>query len=424
TRVIPVGLNALFNAQSLKGLLSQFQRLEDRIIIRGDVERLRALAKIGTLVFVPTHSSHMDSLLLGWALEQSGLPPVTYGAGKNMFRRPLTAFFLRNLGAYKVDRRLRHSLYKDVLKQVSQLFLEMGFHSLFFPGGTRTRSGRVEQHLKLGLMGSALTAYTQSLIEGRPQQVFVVPVTINYHLVLEAETLVGDYLRTDGRQRYIIDEDEFSDLGKVTRFALNTMGMDNPLCINFAPPMDCFGNDVDRDGISHDRQGRAVDPTTYVLRNGSAIHDDARDREYVRFLGERVADRFLKANVVFSIHVVARAIFALLKFRHGRWDLYNTIRFGRGEFVGFEELQAWVERLMTLLRVDADAGNVELGALVERASATQLIDEACRYFTMYHSSPLIVRRGKGIELNNLSLLFYYSNRVRGYDYERRLEEQR
>ena len=29
----------------------------------------------------PTHSSNMDSVVLGWSLQRAALPPVTYGAG-------------------------------------------------------------------------------------------------------------------------------------------------------------------------------------------------------------------------------------------------------------------------------------------------------------------------------------------------------
>ena len=68
-----------------------------------------------------------------------GLPPTTYGAGKNLFSNPFISFFMRNLGAYRVDRRLRFELYKDVLKEYSTVLLEHGYHSLFFPGGTRCR---------------------------------------------------------------------------------------------------------------------------------------------------------------------------------------------------------------------------------------------------------------------------------------------
>ena len=74
----------------------------------------------------------------GFGLMRAGLPPTTYGAGKNLFTNPFISFFMRNLGAYRVDRRLRFELYKDVLKEYSTVLLEHGYHSLFFPGGTRS----------------------------------------------------------------------------------------------------------------------------------------------------------------------------------------------------------------------------------------------------------------------------------------------
>src|SRR5690606_23791415 len=161
----------------------------------------------------PTHSSNMDSIVLGFALREAMLPPVTYGAGKNLFSNPFISFFMHNLGAYRVDRRLKFALYKDVLKEYSTVLLERGFHSLFFPGGTRNRSNRVEDHLKLGLLGTGLAAYRNSLRAGAPsRRIYVVPATINYRLVLEAETLIEDYLEETGRSRYIIEDDEFSRL--------------------------------------------------------------------------------------------------------------------------------------------------------------------------------------------------------------------
>jgi glycerol-3-phosphate O-acyltransferase len=420
TRVIPVGLNALFNANRPTQMFSKVRQLGDRIVVQGETERLRKLSRIGTLVYTPTHSSNMDSILLGWSLDHAGLPPVTYGAGKNLFRQPLTAFFMHNLGAYKVDRRLRHSLYKEVLKTVSQLLLERGYHSLFFPGGTRSRSGHVEQKLKLGLLGSALEAFVESAIRGTPQRIFVVPMTINYHLVLEAETLVSDFLRADGRQRYIIEDDEFSEVGRVVRFAMNVMTMDTPIAIHYGEPLDPFGNKVDEYGQSHDSQGRRVDPYGYVLGETGPAHDESRDREYTRHLGKQVGDSFIRNNVVCSIHLVSLALLYILGERHSSWDLYRTIRFGRGEFVAKDELSTTVMRLLTIARKAAAAGNVRLGANVAAGSASRLIDEAIRYFTMYHTTPLVKRRGNGIELAHLPLLFYYSNRARGYGFEREL----
>jgi glycerol-3-phosphate O-acyltransferase len=167
--------------------LTNLGDLSGKVVIDGPLDHIRACADRGTLVVTPTHSSNMDSVVFGWSLHRAGLPPCTYGAGKNLFTNPFISFFMHNLGAYRVDRRLTHALYKDVLKTYSQVLLERGYHSLFFPGGTRSRSGAVEKKLKLGLLSTALAAYQAQLTRGEPQKrIYVVPATINYAITLEA----------------------------------------------------------------------------------------------------------------------------------------------------------------------------------------------------------------------------------------------
>src|SRR5206468_3154184 len=194
--------------------LAALQSLDQRVTVEGELDVVRACAERGTLVVTPTHSSNMDSPAIGLGLLRAGLPPTTYGAGKNLFTNPFISFFMRNLGAYRVDRRLKFELYKDVLKEYSTVLLEHGYHSLFFPGGTRSRSNLVEKQLKLGLLGTTVTAYKNLVREGKPnKRLYIVPATINYRLVLEAETLIDDYLAETGKSRYIITDDEFSRVG-------------------------------------------------------------------------------------------------------------------------------------------------------------------------------------------------------------------
>src|SRR6185312_15172459 len=159
--------------------LGALHALDGRVVVQGPTETIDALSRIGTLIFTPTHLSNLDSVVFGFALERAGLPPATYGAGKNLFTNPVLSFFMHNLGAYRVDRRLKHALYKDVLKTYSCVLIERGYHSLFFPGGTRSRSGGVERRLKLGLAGSAMEAYARTLLAGpgKERRIFFVPAT-------------------------------------------------------------------------------------------------------------------------------------------------------------------------------------------------------------------------------------------------------
>ena len=81
-----------------------------------------------------------------------------YGAGMVLFNMSIFSYFMDSLGAYKVDRRKKHLLYLETLKTYSTESLVRGCHSLFYPGGTRSRSGSINQNLKLGLLSSAFEA--------------------------------------------------------------------------------------------------------------------------------------------------------------------------------------------------------------------------------------------------------------------------
>ncbi|MCO4761036.1 MAG: 1-acyl-sn-glycerol-3-phosphate acyltransferase [Myxococcales bacterium] len=423
TRVLPVGLSALLNAQSVESVLGKYRSLSERIIIEGATAHLRQLAEIGTLVVVPTHTSNLDSIAVGWGLDESGLPPVTYGAGKNLFSNPLTSFFMHNLGAYKVDRRIRHGIYKQVLKCYSEVLLERGYHSLFFPGGTRCRSNEVETHLKLGLMGTALKAYTNNLMNNRPKpKVFICPLTINYHLVLEGETLIGEHLRTDGGKRYIIEDDEFADLSKIYQFASKTMGMEYTIYLRFGEPMDPFGNPVDIAGISRDPHERPIDIERYLWTDGEVQPDAARDRAYTVECGHAVARSFKRNTVAVSSSFLAAVLFAALKDAYPHLDLYRLLRVVKGELVPNEAVFGRAERLQARLRKLARARKICLGHDVEGLGTADLIERGGEVLSMYHTPPVIRRVSNGFEIGNPELLLFYANRLANYGLESVLHE--
>lgn len=431
TRMLPLGLSFLFKAQDLKDLPNRFVRLyhelqnlrdlTERVVIEGHTDTLGKLADQGTLIVVPTHSSNMDSILMGWSLYESGLPPVTYGAGKNLFTNPLTSFFMHNLGAYKVDRRLKHDLYKTVLKTYSQVLLERGYHSLFFPGGGRCRSNVVEDHLKLGLMGTAISAYIHNLLHyGAERPLYICPVTINYNLVLEAESLIKDHLREEGGRRYFLAEDEFNQISTIARFVMNTMRMDSTTILRFGRPMDPFGNLVRADGHSYDRRGRRVDPTSYVRssKTGEITYDETRDREYTRHTGRRVAEAFRKNTVLMPTQIVAYVLFELLRERFPKFDVYELLRLATGEVIPWHRIESVLERTLRELRDKEHRGELHLSPEAKDGDPASLQDSGIDTLTMYHVPGAVERMGDGVLLNKLDLLYYYGNRVRTYDLDR------
>ncbi len=403
--------------QTVKHLHRAFDlsAMDDRILVQGPTRELRKLAERGTLIHVPTHLSNLDSVVFGFAMERAGLPPATYGAGKNLFTNPVLSYFMHNLGAYRVDRRLRHTLYKDVLKTYSCVLIEQGYHSLFFPGGTRSRSGGVERRLKLGLAGTGVEAFARTAEQGDPQRVFFVPATINYLLTLEAETLIDDFLQEEGKARYIIDDDESTRLSRVASFVNKLAGMDGAVVVRFSQPLDCFGNAVDEEGQSHDAHGRRVDPLSYVLGPGDVVRrDPARDAQYTRELGEVICAAFKRDTVVMSTHLVASAAFDHLRQTvgsSGAGDLFAVLRHKDDVSVPRAQLAADVERLRDRVRDLASRNEIVLAPSLDRASGNSIVEAALRAFSGYHSSPVLEPRGADLVLEDTRLLFYYQNRL-------------
>lgn len=418
TRLLPPVVTYLLYPRKLATLIKtpseliSLRALEDKVQIEGPLEKLRSVTQRGTVVYVPTHLSNMDSIVFGYALERAGLPPATYGAGKNLFSNPILSFFMHNLGAYKVDRRLQHALYKDVLKTYSCVLLEEGYHSLFFPGGTRSRSGGIERKLKLGLVGSALEAYTRTVRAGRERRIFFVPATINYLVTLEAETLIEDYLSEAGKGRFIIEDDESTRLGRVGAFVQKLLGMEGSVVIRFGEPMDPFGNRVDERGDSFDRRGRRVDASSYVRGgDGEAVLDPVRDAQYTRELGEEIIDAYERDTVIMSTHVVAAACFERLRRAAPRQDLFSIIRQRDVLCIPRDELAAQVKEIRDELTKLRQAGRVQLGQFIASASGGDIVERAVRAFAGHHTHPVLTPRKEGLVLGDPTLLFYYQNRL-------------
>ena len=385
--------------------------LERVLKVQGDLEHLRHLQNEGSLVFVPTHSSNLDSIVLSQALEISGLPPVVYGAGKNLFTNPIISFFMHNLGAYRVDRRIRVSLYKDILKLYSQVMIERGYHSLFFPGGTRSRSGMIERRLKLGLLGSAVEAFTTNQVRRVDRPVWFVPTTINYGLVLEAETLVRDWLMEEGQARFIIEDDEFSRIDRWFAFFRKMVGMRGACIIRFGEPIDPFGNRVDGRGRSLTPTGRAIDPGGYVEHRGKPVIDTVRDAAYTRELGEVLAKRYEEDTVLMSTQVVAHVLFRDLVQSTPGMDLFTRLRL-RGE-IGLDRealCQGLGEARDRLCALEAK-GRVRTSDVVKEDTPAELLERALNFWNGYHDSTAATLEGDRIVLGDPSLLLYYQNRL-------------
>lgn len=408
-----------WNVFGMRTLRGQRRELHEKIKLVGPLEDIRNLATKGTVIMVPTHFSNIDSILIGWAIQSLGLPPFVYGAGLNLFGIKLLAFFMNRLGAYKVDRRRKNIIYLETLKAYSTLAMRNNSHSLFFPGGTRSRSGAIESKLKLGLLGTVFEAQRLNFIDkpnDNARKLYIVPVVFNYNFVLEAPSLINEHLKRSGQELYFDENRSGSSSINMIKFIYKFLTVEGEMSITFGKPMDLFGNDVDSNGKSLDRHGRPVDIMRYFITNGIITHDAQREGEYTRMLGDEIVKRYHKENMAYPSHLVAYTAFEIIKKRHKKLDLYSVLRLPEDDHViEYDEFYTVIERMVGVLKQMRAEGKIRLDDDFDNLDTKAIITEGIRNSGIYHHKRPVKQQEDGaIASDDFNLLYYYHNRLEGY----------
>jgi glycerol-3-phosphate O-acyltransferase len=424
-RIIKFGFSRLLNASRIKGISALWKgdlTLQDKIQITGETEQLRKLARIGTVVMVPTHFSNLDSILIGWVIHTLGLPPFIYGAGLNLFNIEIFAYFMNSLGAYKVDRRKKNLIYLETLRTYSSIAIRYGCHSLFFPGGTRSRSGKIENRLKLGLLGTALEAQRgnyQKQEEGRHNKIFIVPVVMNYNFVLEAPSLIRSYLEQKGQERYYVEGDRYEKSGRILKFLFEFFTKGNNISVSIGKGLDLFGNYVDDDGMSQDGNGNRINTRDYFIFKGQISTDSQREEEYTRMLSEVIVKEYHRINRVQSSHLVAFTAFEMIRKKHKNLDLYSVLRLPVDEIeIEYTSFQKTFSKVRDGVIELFNEGKADMATHMTN-DVDEVIDLGISNVGMYHTRrPLLKNKRGNIITHDIHNLYYYHNRMDGYELEK------
>lgn len=414
TRALPRAMAGLLTPASER-LRDWRPTVERALRVEGPTGFLQELAQEATLILVPTHVSNLDSPVIGLSLYQAGLPPFRYGAGLNLFSNPVMGFFMSRLGAYTVDRLKRARLYKHVLKDYSVRLLTSRQHSLFFPGGTRSRSGSLEKHIKKGLLGTGMTAWQEMLERGRrDSEIYVVPLTLSSTLVLEANTLIDDYLAGSGKQRYIIDDDEFAQPRTVLSFGRRLLDLDGAVVARLGRPLDLLGFPVSFDPA--ERKEQALARRRYVTdRSGALQRDGQRDRVYTERLARSIVEAYPRNSQIMSTHLVAWVAWESLVRNAGTADPFRLVRVPF--LTRHVERAVFLARLRTALRLaHAGAGDGRWHCDLP-ADAEAVLKQALDDFSRYHRSHVLATRGDDLVVEDPKLCLYYRNRLDHVDWE-------
>lgn len=415
-KILPFIFSRLLSAfpGKLHKIFMPGKSIYEKMQLNGEIDKIRELSEIGTLVFVPTHFSNLDSPVVGFSIDGIGISPVTYGAGINLFTIKLLSNFMNNLGSYKVDRRRKNEVYLTLLKNYSTIGLSKGVNSLFFPGGTRSRSGAIEHKIKKGLLGTAIEAQQMNILSNQKDftKVFIVPVVLNYHFVMEASKLINDYLKEKGKEEYLV-EDEFKNSFKTLKFIYKSFTATPNMVISFGDPIDVLGNPVDNSGNSYNQKGKMIDIASYFLYKDKITEDHQRNSIYTDMLADKIVVSFMKNNVFFSSHIVAFTAFEMIK-KKSELDIFELMRIPEDELELDEvEFKLEVGRIRNQILELKKEKKVKIYHTLEE-SIDKIVEKGVKNLGTYHPKPVIKIKNGKVTINDIKLLYYYRNRSMGY----------
>ena len=423
-RAITSFLARLLNTARLRNPFGNLN-LDTTIKIFGKKKKLRKLSKIGTIVMVPTHFSHLDSALIGWVISHLGLPAFMYGAGLVLYNMKIFAYFFNSLGAYKVDRRKKHILYLETLKTYTEQAIINDCHNLFYPGGTRSRSGSIEKNLKLGLLSSTINAQKELIKENK--KIFIVPVTFSYQFVLEGPALINQYLSKNK-----IDDQHLKDLGysntyKILTFLVKYITQSNSIAVSFGNPMDVFGNKVNNNGEVKNMDKREFYLSSFGQDNNGEITDNnqlsfenSNKADILNNLSEKIISELMSGTVVFSSLLVAIVSFEIIQNRFKRMKITSLLSLPEDELIiKLKHFKKYYNRALN--HIDKLSKN----KLVKKSDELNLslddqIKLGCKNLGLYHAIKPVKLINESVVVKNMKMLYYYRNRLEGYGLKKKL----
>jgi len=419
-RILFLFLNSKFTSP-FKFFYNNFSQFYKKFIITGEFDLIRNLSQKGTLVIVPTHFSNTDSPVVGWALNSLGLEAVTYGAGINLVGTQPLSFMLNNLGAYKLDRRRKNNFYLELLKTYSQMAIEKDTPSLFFPGGTRSRSGALEHKLKLGLLSTAIEAQQENFIHNR-KKIFVVPLVINYQYNVESSSLVNQHLKELGKEKYVADNFEYSTTYKIIRFFKHLFNANTEIVISFGKPLDVVGNIVNENGESLTPQGNTFDIKGYFEFENKIVRDEQRNFEYTKILGDKIVKSYFRYNTVMSAPLVAFVYFQLLQKRHKHLSLFEIMLLPREDrIIGKEKAILAINNVKEELLRLYNENQILLSDVVKNESSESILKNGIECISLFNSKNVVyLDSDKNLNSQDVRLAYFYHNRLKGYQLEAKI----
>ncbi len=263
------------------------------------LDKLKAAAPGHEVIYVPSHRSHMDYLLLSYLLYTKGVVPPHIVAGVNL-NLPVVGTLLRKGGAFFIRRSIRGSvLYSAVLSEYVAQLVGGGYSIEYFTEGGRSRTGRLLQP-----KGGMISMTVRGFLRQPTRPVLFQPVYIGYEKLMEGNSY--------------LDELTGKPKEKESIWAL-LMGIPKVLRSNYGQVVVNFGEPIMLGDMLAEH---APD------WDGRPVAEDARPKwlsDTVDALAQRINININRAADVNPINLLALALLSTPKHAMGEGDLLAQI---------------------------------------------------------------------------------------------------
>jgi glycerol-3-phosphate O-acyltransferase len=135
-------------------------------------------------------------------------------------------------------------------------------------------------------------------------------------------------------------------------------------------------------------------------------------------LGEHVVKTFHTHNTVLSSHLVAYTAFQIIYRRHEKLDLFGVLRLPSDDLhIEHTQFLQNIDKLKNRLKEIHGMGKVLLSPEVQQ-SPEEIIEHGMKHLGLFHPKRVLFKDGNHFSTDDAKLLYYYHNRLVGYDLDK------
>jgi len=191
-------------------------------VVFNHFEEFRAKSQKYEVIYAPCHRSHIDYLIMSYALHERGVVPPHIAAGINL-NMPVMGPILRRSGAFFIRRSFNSALYSTIFSEYLSALLSHGVSIEYFIEGTRSRTGRLLQP-KAGMLAMTIKSY----LNERNKPLMFQPAHVNYEKLMEGNSYQNEL---GGKSK---KSESLSGLIKARKLLKQNYGR---LTVNFSEPI-------------------------------------------------------------------------------------------------------------------------------------------------------------------------------------------